>query len=131
MRKYYRMRKSKDASKRPVRKDDIIALGFDVILLIVALLPLFSIKQVFFPVNEEEKEKYESLGVKIPFGILCGLSIVVSIMIMGITRTFIVNLMGNNDPGGFSGASFMMMIPCTMMLYLMLPLYIVYRMHVK
>ena len=125
------MLKSKDASKRPVRKDDIIALGFDVILLIVALLPLFSIKQVFFPVNEEEKEKYESLGVKIPFGILCGLSIVVSIMIMGITRTFIVNLMGNNDPGGFSGASFMMMIPCTMMLYLMLPLYIVYRMHVK
>lgn len=118
-------------TKRAIRKDDIIVLGFYVILLIIALLPLFSIKQVFFPVNEEEKEKYESLDVRIPFGILCGLSIVVSIIIMWIIYEFIVNLMGNNDPGGFGGASFMMMIPSAMMFYLMLPLYIVYRMHVK
>ena len=119
------------ATKRPIRKDDIIALGFDVILLIVALLPLFSIKQVFFPVNEEEKEKYESLDVRIPFGILCVLSIVVSIMIMWINYEFIVNLVGNNDPGGFAYVSLIMMIPSAMMVYLMLPLYIVYRMHVK
>ena len=119
------------ATKRAICKDDIIALGFYVILLIVALLPLFSIKQVFFPVNEEDKEKYESLGVRIPFGILCGLSIVVSIMIMWFNYEFIVNLMGDNDPGGFGAVSFMMLIPSAMMLYLMLPLYIVYRMHVK
>ena len=95
--------------------------------LIIAVLPLFSIIQVFFQVNENNKEKYESLGVKIPFGILYGMSIVVSIMILGIVYASILNLLGHNDPSGFSGTSFMIMIP--ELLCLMLPLYIVYTMH--
>ena len=118
-------------TKRPIRKDDIILLGFDVILLIVALLPLFSIKQVYFSKNEEEKKKYSSLWVKIPFGLLCVLSIVISVMIMGIIYAFIINLVGNNDPSGFGGTSLMMMIPSAIMLYIMLPLYIVYRMNIQ
>jgi hypothetical protein len=125
------MRKRKSKTYKKIRTHDIIALTFDIILLIIAVLPLFSFKHVFFPVNENDKEKYESLGAKIPFGILCGLSIVVSIMILEIVYAFILNLLGDRDPGGFSANSFIIMIPGAIMFYLMLPLYIVYTMHLK
>ena len=117
--------------RRPVRKDDIFVLTFDILLLCIAVLPLFYIKRVLFPINDNDDKKYHSLAVKIPFAILSGLSIVVSIMILTIIYTFILNLLTDNDPGGFSGASFMIMIPSAIMFYLMLPLFIVFKMNVK
>ena len=112
-------------------KSYIVILFVQIVMLIIVLLPLFSIKQVYFSKNEEDKEKYSSLWVKIPFGLLCVVSIVVSLFIIWIIYGFARFYIGNEHISGLGVYSFMMAIPGAMILYLMLPLYIVYRMNVK
>ena len=112
--------------------NDIFVLCFIIGLFIIAILPLFSIKKVFFPDSEEEKEKYNSLGVKIPFGILCVFSVIVSIFILFVLGVILYCLMGEHTMNCISGSSsFMMMIPSALILYIMLPMYIIYKEHVK
>lgn len=116
----------------PERMNDfIVILVVQFVLLIVALLPLFSIKKVYFPKNKENKTKYSSLWVKIPFGLLCVVSIVASLFIIWIIARHVHFYKNNEHPSGSGVFSFMMAIPMAMMLYLMLPLYIVYRMNIQ
>ena len=119
------------STQNPIRKEDLFVLGLCLALLTVAVLPLFSLNQVFFLTDVEERNKYESLWVKIPFGILCAVSVTVAVLILLVIYETVMCLTGTNKPGCAGGSSFMMMLPTALTFFLMLPLYIVYRLHIK
>ena len=92
--------------------------------MLVATIPLWFVKSVFFPSEQAEHDQTERTPswVRVVYGILCVLSVVA----LGLWLCVIIAVCRCNDVTGFGLSSFLAAIPAAIMFCGMAPLAIAY-----
>jgi uncharacterized RDD family membrane protein YckC len=87
---------------------------------LLASLPLWHAKRVFLPQTPADRRLYAPLSVRVVYGLLCACGGIALLLIVVCAAWFVADSAGGAT--GFLGA-----IVLGIMLWLMLPLYIIYR----